>query len=68
MEKYAYEILISEETPQGPFWIRTSNGQRLGINLLLALNQLGREGWELIATVDVARGNRAELFLKKKVA
>ena len=68
MEKYAYEILFAEETPQGPFWTRASNGQRIGLNLLLALNTLGREGWELVGTSDVVRTSREELFLKKKVA
>ena len=68
MDRYVYEILVSAETPTAPVWARASNGQQLGPNLLLALNQLGREGWELIAAADVARTSRSELFLKKKTA
>ncbi|MEK6321219.1 MAG: hypothetical protein AABN33_05995 [Acidobacteriota bacterium] len=68
MEKYAYEILISTETPQGPFWTLVSNGQQLGPNLLLALNKLGSAGWEMVGTADIGRTSREEIFLKKRIA
>jgi len=40
----------------------------MGVNLLAALNLLGREGWELVGTTDVARTSREELIFKKKTA
>ena len=67
MEKYAYEILSSTETPQGPFWVQVSNGRQIGLNLLAALNQLGSAGWEMVGTVDIARTSREEIFLKKRI-
>jgi hypothetical protein len=68
MEKYAYEILISTETPQGPFWVQVGNGQQHGLNLLAALNKLGSAGWEMVGTVDIARTSREEIFFMKKIA
>ena len=65
MDKFEYEILTSQETPQGPSWIR-SNGQQLGLNLPLILNQFGSQGWEMIGAADVARTSRPEIFLKRR--
>ena len=64
---YDYEILFMQEPPQGADWIRLSNQQKLGQNLLVALKELGRDGWEMVSGVDVARSPRAEIFLKKKI-
>ncbi len=68
MEKYAYEILYSRETPSGPTWFRGSNNSPVGANLLAALNQAGQDGWQMVGAADVALTSRVEIFLKKKIA
>ena len=72
LEKFAYEILMAkhqEDVPGGIIWFLSSNmNQPVGSNLLLILNQLGQNGWEVAGVGDVSFDARSDIILKKRIS
>ncbi len=71
MDKFQYDILTGRDEPNAPggvVWFLMSNlNQPLGPQLLLILNQLGAQGWELAAIGDIAFNGRPEIVMKKRI-
>jgi hypothetical protein len=67
MRKYEYLILVAQAEASlqtGVVW-KTSEGRMLGPNLPGILNDLGREGWEVVAAADLVFGPRPDILLKR---
>ena len=70
MKKFEYEILIGKSdatVSSGVVWFRSSDLKTsLGPNLPKILNEMGRMGWEVVATGDVGFDSKSEIILKKE--
>ena len=70
MKKFEYEILIGKTdntVSSGVVWFRSSDLKHsLGPNLPKILNELGRQGWEIVATGDVGFDSKSEIILKRE--
>ena len=69
MKKFEYEILIGKSdstVSSGVIWYRSSDLKiSLGPNLPKILNDMGRLGWEVVATGDVGFDSKSEIILKR---
>lgn len=69
MKKFEYEILVGKTdttVSSGVVWYRSSDLKTsLGPNLPKILNDMGRHGWEVVATGDVGFDSKTEIILKK---
>ena len=61
---FQYMILGAISTPQGLAWQSSTGGA--ATNLPLILNQLGAQGWEVVAIADVTGDGRPDIILKKQ--
>lgn len=69
MKKFEYLLLIAHEEPSlktGVIW-HSSESRVLGPNLPGILNDLGAEGWEVVAVGDVVLGPRPDIILKRQL-
>ncbi len=67
---FQYEILVARNNtaaPAGVVWFLGSNMSALGPNLIQILNQLGSQGWEVVATGELGFDGRTEIILKKQI-
>ena len=67
---FQYEILVARSNtaaPSGIVWHRGSNMAALGPNLYQILNQLGQQGWEVVAIGNLGFDVGNEIILKKQV-
>jgi len=70
MKKFEYEILIGRSdnsVSAGVIWYRSSDlSTSLGPNLPKILNDMGKRGWEVVATGDVGFDSNQEIILKRE--
>lgn len=70
MDRFEYVLLIARtnvRTPPGVIWYRAPDfEQSLGDDLPGILNNLGAEGYELVAVGDVGYDGRSDLILKRR--
>jgi hypothetical protein len=69
MKKFEYLILVAEaesSLQSGVVW-QASTGKALGPNLPSILNDLGQDGWEVVAAADLVFGPRADIILKREL-
>lgn len=65
---FSYEILVAKNNstnPSGLVWYRGSTMSPLGANLMQILNQLGQQGWEVVAIGNLGFDTGNEILLKK---
>ncbi len=70
MKKFEYEILIGKSdgsVSAGVTWYRSSDlSTSLGPNLPKILNDMGQQGWEIVATGDVGFDANTEIIMKRE--
>jgi hypothetical protein len=66
---FKYEILVARSNtaaPSGIVWHLGSTMQPLNPNLILVLNQMGQQGWEVVAIGNLGFDMGNEILLKKQ--